>query len=55
MGVQQRVALSGRPMIEPDRQHPLSGHVLDTTMTAAGAQVSVQVGDRLGQPSMMRG
>jgi hypothetical protein len=32
---------------------PLSGHVLDTTVATAGAQVSVQVGDRLGQPSMM--
>jgi hypothetical protein len=40
-------------MIEPDRQQPLSGHVLVTAMTAAGAQVSIQVGDRLGQPSMM--
>jgi hypothetical protein len=40
-------------MVEADRQHPLAGHVLYTAMTAAGAQVSVQVGDRLGQPSMM--
>jgi hypothetical protein len=29
--------------------------VLDTAVAAAGAQVLVQVGDRLGQPSMMRG
>ena len=35
-------------------QYLLSGHVLDTAMTAAGAQVLVQVGDRLGQPGMMR-
>ncbi len=41
-------------MVEPDGQYPLSGHVLDTAMTGAGAQVLVQVGDRLGQPGMMR-
>jgi len=35
-------------MVEADRQQPLSGHVLDTTMAAAGAQVLVQVGDRFG-------
>jgi hypothetical protein len=34
---------------------PLAGHVLDTAVTPAGPQVSVQVADRLGQPSMMRG
>jgi hypothetical protein len=55
MGVQQRVALPGRPVVEPPGQHPLSVHVLDTTMSAAGAQVLVKVGDRLGQPSMMGG
>ena len=55
MGVQQRIALSGGPVVEPDRQQPLSGHVLDTTMAATGAQVLVQVGDRLGQPGMMGG
>ena len=55
MGVQQRVALSGRPVVEPDRQQPLSGHVLDTAMAAAGPQVLVQVADRLGQPGVMGG
>jgi hypothetical protein len=54
MGVQQRITLAGGPVVEADRQHPLSGHVLDTAMSATGAQVLVQVGDRLGQPSMMR-
>jgi hypothetical protein len=53
MGVQQRVAFSGCPVVEPDRQQALSGHVLDTAMAAAGPQVLVQVADRLGQPSMM--
>jgi hypothetical protein len=53
MRVQQRIAFSGRPVVEPDRQHPLSGHVLDTTVAAAGPQVLVQVGYRLGQPTMM--
>jgi hypothetical protein len=55
MGVQQRVTLPGCPVVEADRQHPLSGHVLDTAMAAAGPQVSVQVADRLGQPGMMGG
>jgi len=54
MSVQKRIALAGRPVVEPDGQDPLSGHVLDTTVAAAGAQVLVQVADRLGQPSMMR-
>jgi hypothetical protein len=52
--MQQRIAFSGRPVVEPNGQQALSGNVLDTTMSAAGAQVSVQVADRLGQPSMMR-
>jgi hypothetical protein len=37
MGVQQRIAFSGGPVVEPDRQHPLAGHVLDTAVAAAGA------------------
>jgi hypothetical protein len=37
MGVQQRVTLSGRPVVEADRQRPLSGHMLDTAMAAARA------------------
>ena len=42
-------------MVEPDRQQSLSVHMLDTTVAAAGAQVSAQVGDRLGDTSVMRG
>jgi hypothetical protein len=42
-------------MVEPDRQQPLAGHVLDTAMAAAGPQMVVHVGHRLGQPSMMGG
>ena len=49
MGVQQRITLPGGPVVEPDRQQPLSGHMLDTAVAAAGAQVLVQVGDRLGR------
>jgi len=55
MGVQQRIPLSGRPVVEPNRQQPLSGHMLDTAVAAAGPQVSVQVGDRLGDTSVMGG
>jgi hypothetical protein len=36
MGVQQRIAFSGCPVIEADRQQPLSGHVLVTAVAAAG-------------------
>jgi hypothetical protein len=53
VGVQQRVTFSGRPVVEPDRQHSLSGHVLDTAVATAGTQVLVQVADRLGQPGVM--
>jgi hypothetical protein len=55
VGMQQRVALSRRPVVEPDRQHSLSGHMLDTTVATAGPKVLIQVADRLGQPSMMGG
>ena len=41
-------------MVEPDRQQPLAGHVLDTAMAAAGPQMVVQVGHGLGQPSTAR-
>jgi hypothetical protein len=41
MGVQQRIALTGGPVIKTDRQHPLSGHVLDTAMAAADAKMLV--------------
>jgi len=55
MGVQQRITFSGCPVVEPDRQQPLSGHVLDTAMATASPQVLVQVADRLGQPGMVGG
>ena len=41
--MQQRVAFSGRPVVEPNGQQPLSGHVLDTAVAAAGPQVLVWV------------
>ena len=53
MGVQQRVTFSGGPVVEPHRHQPLSGHVLMSAMTAAGPQVSVQVGGRLADTSMV--
>jgi hypothetical protein len=55
MGVQQRVAIPGCPVVEPDRQHPLSGHVLDTAVATADPQVLIQVADRLGQPGVVGG
>jgi hypothetical protein len=41
-------------MVKPDRQHSLSGHMLDTAVSAAGSHMLIQIGDRLGQPSVMR-
>jgi hypothetical protein len=52
--MQQRVALSGRPVVEPDGQHALSGHALDTTVTTASPHILIQVGDRLSQPDVVR-
>jgi hypothetical protein len=40
-------------VVEPDRQQSLSGHVLDTTMAAAGAQVLIQVAHRLSDTDVM--
>jgi hypothetical protein len=40
-------------MVEPDRQQPLSGHVLDTAVAAAGPKVSVQVGHRLADTGVV--
>ena len=40
-------------MVEPHRQQPLSGHVLETNVATAGPKVSVQVGDRLGDASVV--
>src|SRR4029453_14428682 len=42
-------------MVEPDRHQPPSGHMLDTAMATAGPQVSVQVGDRLADTSVVGG
>ena len=54
MGMRQRIAFSGRPVVEPHGQHALSGHMLDTTVSTVGSQLLVQVGDRLSQPDMVR-
>jgi hypothetical protein len=42
-------------MVEPDRQQPLSRHMLVSAMSTAGAKVLVQVANCLGQPRMMGG
>jgi hypothetical protein len=42
-------------MVEPNSQHPLSGHVLDTDVAAAGSKVSVQVGHRLPDADVVGG
>jgi hypothetical protein len=42
-------------MVEPDRQQSLSGHVLVAAVAASGAHVSVQVGDRLADTSVVSG
>jgi hypothetical protein len=41
MRVQQRITLPGCPVVKADRQHPLSGHVLDTTMATTGSNVLI--------------
>jgi hypothetical protein len=53
--MQQWIPLPGCPVVEADRQQPLSGHVLDTAMAAAGTDVFVQVADRFGQPGVVGG
>jgi hypothetical protein len=55
VGVHQRIAFSGRPVVEPHRQQPLSVHALDTAMSATGPKMLVQVADRLRQASVMGG
>jgi hypothetical protein len=42
-------------VVEPDRQQPLSGHVLDAAVAAARPDVLVQVGDRLGDAGVVGG
>jgi hypothetical protein len=42
-------------VVEPHRQQPPTLDMLDTTVAAAAPKVSVQVGDRLGDTSVMRG
>jgi hypothetical protein len=42
-------------MVEADRQQPLTLDMLHAAVAAAGAQVLVKIGDRLGQPSVMGG
>jgi hypothetical protein len=40
-------------VVEPDRQQPLTGHALDTTVATAGPQVLVQVADRLAEAGVV--
>jgi hypothetical protein len=53
VGVQQRIAFSGRPVVEPDRQQPLAGHVLMAGVAAAGPDVGVQVADSLADAGVV--
>jgi hypothetical protein len=53
VGVQQRVSLPAGAVVEPDRQQPLAGHVLDAAVATPSAKVSVQVGDRLADTGMV--
>jgi hypothetical protein len=53
MGVQQRVAFPGCPVVEADRQEPLAMDTLMSAVAAARPDVGVQVGDRLGHAGMV--
>jgi hypothetical protein len=53
VGVQQRVAFAAGAVVEPDRQQPLSGHMLMSAVAAAGPQVLVQVGGGLGHAGVV--
>ena len=53
VGVQQRIPLPGRAVVEPDRQQPLSAHMLDTTMATTGAQMLIQIGDCLADADVV--
>jgi hypothetical protein len=53
--MQQRITFSGCPVVKADPQQPLAGHMLDTTMAAAGPQVLVQIADRLSHASVVGG
>jgi len=55
VGVQQRITLSGCPMVEADCEQPLSGHVLVSTVAAACPNVGVQVPHRLAAASVVGG
>jgi hypothetical protein len=52
--MQQRITLAGCPVVEPDRQQPLSVHMLMAAMAAARPQVLIQVRGRLGDAGVMR-
>jgi hypothetical protein len=51
--VQQRVTLPAGAVVEPDRQHSLSGHVLVSAVATARPNVGVQVGDHLSHAGMV--
>jgi hypothetical protein len=55
MGMQQRVAFAAGAVVEPDRQQPLSGHVMDTPVAAARPDVDVQVGRCLADAGVVGG
>ena len=53
MGVQLRVTFAAGAVVEADRQQPLSGHVLVSTVATARPKMGVQVGDRLSYAGMV--
>ncbi len=48
VGVQQRIACPRGPMVEPDRQQAVAGHMVAASMAAAGADVLLEVAERFG-------
>jgi hypothetical protein len=55
MSVQQRVTFAAGAVVEPDRQQPLSVHMLMSAMAAAGPEVVVQVGGGFGHADVVGG
>jgi len=55
MGVQLRVTFAAGAVVEADRQQPLSGHVLVSTVATTSPQVVVQVGGGLGHAGVVGG
>ena len=55
MGVQQWIARAAGAVVEPDRQQPVAGNMLRPAVATPGAQVLIQVGDRLSKAGVVGG